>query len=192
MTIAKLRRAAVAATLGTLAAAAIGGCAASTGPGAGTPVDGAGVLGAAPATDGPSGPTTPPADQDKSPATQGGTPTRKPATTTQSGPQIVYLRVKQKPQCPQGTNQYPVPGVPLILEWKVSGAHQVALSVDNPTMVGSYGTYGTESTETFMFGCGGAPNTLEKHTYTIYTVGGGAQQRKTLTVEAKVYEIGQT
>jgi len=128
----------------------------------------------------------------------GGTPTGQPkpsSHTTSSappvGPQIVYFRVKQQPQCPRGTNQFPIPGVPAIVEWKVTGADQVALSVDNPNMVGSYGTYGVQANETLGFGCSGAPGTMAKHTYTIYTVGGGTQRSRTLTVEAKVYEIAQ-
>jgi hypothetical protein len=102
----------------------------------------------------------------------------------------VYFRVKQKPQCPQGTNQFPVPGIPLVIEWKVAGAAQVALSVDNPGAVGSYGTYGVQGNQEFTFSCGGAPHSIEKHTYVIHTVGGGAQRSKTLTVSAEVYEIG--
>ncbi|HEU4424606.1 MAG TPA: hypothetical protein VFR67_18935 [Pilimelia sp.] len=116
------------------------------------------------------------------------TPSPTATATTPSGPRIAYFRVKQKAKCPQGTNVYPVPGVPLVIEWKVERAHQVALSVDGP---GVYNTYGAEGSETFMFSCGGAPGTTETHKYTIKTVGGGDPVSKTITASAVVYEIAQ-
>jgi hypothetical protein len=110
------------------------------------------------------------------------TTTQPPAPT---GPSVVYFKVKQKPQCPQGTNVFQTPAVPLVVEWKVRDAHQVVLSVDGP---GAYKTYdGTTGSETFTFSCGGAPNSIETHTYTIKA----GHASKTLSVSAKVYEIAQ-
>ena len=161
-----------------LLALATAGCAAQNA--AEEPASGTAGLGAAPPTGGPSGAPTPtPAKTTTSPS------------PTPSGPRIVYFHVKQQPQCPQGTNVNPIPGVPLVVEWKLAGTDKAALSVDNPGLVGSYGTYAVEGSETFTFSCGGAPGSMEKHTYTIFTVGGGAERSKTLTVEAKVYEIAQ-
>jgi hypothetical protein len=105
------------------------------------------------------------------------------------GPVISYFRIKQKPQCPQGTNVDPIPGVDLIVEWSVSGADKVTLAVDGP---GIYNTYGPKGSETFSFGCGdGKPGELVSHTYTLVAEQNGVQAKKTLTASAKVYEIGQ-
>jgi hypothetical protein len=105
---------------------------------------------------------------------------------TETGPTIVYFRVAQRPTCPQGTNLNPIPGKPLVIEWKVRGAHQVELAVDGP---GLYKTYGTSGTETFTFGCGGSPGRVETHTYKLTTVGGGAVRSKTISAKATVKEI---
>lgn len=180
------RAALLAACLLALASA---GCAGS-GRGSDAPgpaPEGVGGLGAAPATTtapprGPAPATTRP------PQHPGGQATTSPAAP--SGPQVVYFRVAQQPKCPQGTTLYPVPGQPLVLEWKVSGGYEVALSVDNPGVVGSYGRYPLTGSQELTFSCGGAPGTTEKHTYTLYTIGGGAQRSRTLTVSAVVYEIG--
>jgi hypothetical protein len=73
-----------------------------------------------------------------------------------------------------------------VIEWKVTGAHQVELAVDGP---GLYNTYGASGTETFTFGCGGSPGTVETHTYKLTTVGGGAERSKTISAGATVKEI---
>jgi hypothetical protein len=99
---------------------------------------------------------------------------------------IVYFRVKQKPQCPQGTNQNPIPGIPLIVEWQVTGAAGVTLSVDGP---GVYKSYGPQGTETFTFGCGGPVGSTVSHTYILNAERNGAHASKTLTASAKVNEI---
>jgi hypothetical protein len=107
------------------------------------------------------------------------------------GPRIVSFTVVQKPRCPQGTTAYETKAVPLVISWKISGADSGALSVDDPT--GTPGTYGPVSkhgSQEFTFSCGGAVGTTETHTYALYTVGGGAQKHKTLTVSAKVLERG--
>jgi hypothetical protein len=93
----------------------------------------------------------------------------------QTGPQIVYFRLKQQPRC----GNKPVAA---IIEWKISGATGTSLSVDNPGIVGSYRSYqGTTGSETFTFSCGGS---TEKHTYTLYTTGGGPQRSETITATA--------
>jgi len=137
-------------------------------------------------------------DDDKSKDTGRGTTTKGADTTgttsgngggassTGTGSKIVYFRVKQRPACPQGTNLNPIPGRPLVIEWKVTGAHQVELAVDGP---GLYNTYGTSGTETFTFSCGGSPGTVEQHMYMLTTVGGGARRTKTITATATVKEI---
>jgi len=109
-------------------------------------------------------------------------PTWTPTHTTQAGPQVVYFRFKQQPKCISPGNT-----LPAIIEWKVSGATGAALSVDNPGIVGSYRTYdGTTGSETLYAGCGGSPGSTEKHTYTIYTVGGSPQRSATLTATLTV------
>lgn len=104
----------------------------------------------------------------------------------QDGPRIVYFRIKQQATCPQGTNLHTVPGRQLIIEWKLSGAEQAELAVDGP---GRYNAYPAQGSETFMFSCGGAPGTVERHTYKLTTMGGGPARSKTITATAKVNEI---
>ena len=120
---------------------------------------------------------------------KGNTGNTMPATT---GPRIVYFKLVQKPTCPEGEDVVRSPGSPAIIEWKVTGAHAVALSVDNPGRVGAYGTYRqlTERLE-FPFSCGGEVNSTETHTYTIYTVSGdGKRKHRTITASAKVIDHG--
>jgi hypothetical protein len=112
------------------------------------------------------------------------------ATTTKSSspsdPGIVYFRIKQKPQCPRGTNKFPVAAVPLIIEWQVTGTDQVSLAVDGP---GLYAKYGPQASETFTFSCGGAVNSTETHTYLLSFDHNGAHGAKTLSASAKINEI---
>jgi hypothetical protein len=83
----------------------------------------------------------------------------------------------------------PIDGNPVMLEWSTAGGvASTELSVDGP---GLYGSYGASGSETIFFPCGGAPGTMQSHTYTLRTVGGGAQQSQTLTVQARVNEIAQ-
>jgi hypothetical protein len=129
----------------------------------------------------------------KTSATPRNTKTTKTTTTTrppeEEGPRIAWFRITQRPQCPQGTTEYPVEGVPVVLEWKVTGADQVTISVDGP---GVYGTYPTEGSETFTFSCGGAADgETVKHTYLLKTVGGGSTRSKQLTATATAHEISQ-
>lgn len=114
--------------------------------------------------------------------TQGGHPTAKAPT----GMSIVYFKIIRKPTCRNGDQE----GQSLIVGWKTTGAHAVALSADNPGMVGSYGTYpGNEGTEEFVFSCA-VPGSTETHTYTIHTVdpddASAIQRSKTLNVSLKV------
>ncbi|MFY1674190.1 hypothetical protein ACN27G_30300 [Plantactinospora sp. WMMB334] len=103
------------------------------------------------------------------------------------GPTIDHYRIKQKPQCDQGTNVNRVPGLPVILEWKVTGADQVTISVDGP---GVYDTYPATGSATINFSCGdGEPGEYVKHTYLLRTVGGGEVRSRTLTASALVHEI---
>lgn len=119
-------------------------------------------------------------------------PKTAPRTPSAShGPKIVYFRVKQKPKCPEGTAVFRAPAVPLVIEWKITGAESAALSVDDPT--GTPGTYGPaelEGTQEFTFACGGPVGSVEKHTYAIYTVGGGTQKSRTISATAKVMDAG--
>src|SRR6266540_4184977 len=118
----------------------------------------------------------------------------KPRTSSsaspQTGPRIVYFKVTQQPRCPEGTAVFRAPAVPVIISWKVTGATGVALSVDNPDLVGAYGRYGPEGTETFTFSCGGEVNSIETHVYTIYTTGGDPQRRAEVRASAKVIDKG--
>jgi hypothetical protein len=102
----------------------------------------------------------------------------------QNGPSIEYFRLSQAPKCPTGHSS-----TQAVVEWKVSGgATGVALSVDNPGLVGSYKSYqGTSGSDTLPFSCGGAaPGSTVKHVYTIYTTGGGPQRSSTINATAKV------
>jgi len=109
------------------------------------------------------------------------------ARPSATGPVIVYFRVKQKPECPKGTNVAPIPAVDLVVEWQVTGVDKVTLSVDGP---GIYNTYGAQGTETFSWSCGGQPGTTVSHTYLLRAVTpSGAEAKKTITASAKVNEI---
>jgi hypothetical protein len=101
-------------------------------------------------------------------------------TPTDTGPRIVYFRLRQQPKCgPSGPVQ------PAVIEWKVSGATGAALSVDNPGIVGSYRSYpGTTGSETLTFSCPLPAGTTESHVYTIYTTGGSPQRSATMTAKA--------
>ncbi|HEY0696799.1 MAG TPA: hypothetical protein VGD43_03210 [Micromonospora sp.] len=171
-----------------------------TGSGAGgagaSSTDGAGGFGGAPdgaATGSPAaepttGPTGKPGGDDGGNSGGDQNPSAHPTTSAPTGPTLVYFRVKQKPQCPQGTSKYPVPAVPLVIEWKVTGTDQVTLSVDGP---GVYNTYGAQGTESFTFSCGGPVGSTEKHTYLIKAEHDGVTRSKTISASAVVNEIPQ-
>ena len=181
-------RAVLLVAAGTIALAGAGCSHAKGKGGAGDNGDSASIGGAPTAS-----PTAPPADGGAGSATTTNTGTGSGSDASPSappkGPVIAYFRIKQKPQCPQGTNVNPIPGVALIVEWSVSGADSVTLAVDGP---GIYNTYGPKGSETFSFGCGdGSPGQTVSHTYTLVAEKDGKQAKKTLTASAKVYAIGQ-
>jgi hypothetical protein len=109
----------------------------------------------------------------------------------QSGPQIVFFKVTQQPQCEAiGTTDAPYkqPAIPVRLSWKVTGAAGVALSVDDPgsykrTHYGSFGSYGAEGTVEINFTCQASSGRTTKHTYTIDTLGDNSKE-KTISVTA--------
>lgn len=107
-------------------------------------------------------------------------------THEETGPTIVSFKIASKPSCPAGTNVNPIPGQPVKLSWKVSGADKVTISIDGP---GVFQEYATTDSDTFSFGCDGNPGETAKHTYLLRTVGGGEVKEKTLTVTAKINEI---
>lgn len=121
----------------------------------------------------------------------------KPAPSTSAsspagGARIVSFTLVQKPRCPEGTAVFRAPAVPAIIKWTITGATGAALSVDDPThTAGTYGPEPLSGTETFTFGCHGPVGSTEKHTYAIYTVGGGPQHSKTITATAKVIDDGK-
>jgi hypothetical protein len=111
---------------------------------------------------------------------------------SKSKAKIVSFKLVQKPKCAEGTAVFRAPAVPAIIKWKITGATGAALSVDDPTH--TPGTYGPESlsgTETFAFQCNGPVGSTEKHTYAIYTVGGGKQHSRTITAKAKILDDGK-
>ncbi|GAA3743458.1 hypothetical protein GCM10022225_28770 [Plantactinospora mayteni] len=194
-----LTRAALVALGGAIAVAATGCVTIETrgsAPASSAPATGDAGLGSAPSdeTTGAPAPTGSPAGQGGQPGGGGntggnntggnnnsGTTEKKP-----TGPTIVYYRIKQKPQCDQGTNVNRIPGIPVILEWKVTGTDKITLSVDGP---GIYNTYPAVGTATIDFPCAGIPGEYVKHTYQLRTVGGGEVRSKTLTASALVHEI---
>jgi hypothetical protein len=142
----------------------------------------AGVLGSAPRT-------TPPTHR---PATTRPAPSRSSSTTSASGPRIVSFTLVQKPKCAEGTAVFRAPAVPAIIKWTVTGATGAALSVDDPTHTpGTYGPEPLSGTETFTFACNGPVGSTERHTYAIWTVGGGTQRSKTIVATAKVLDDGK-
>lgn len=165
---------------------AVAGCLSLNGGGAGD--GGIGALG----TPTPSASAEASASPEASPDAPHTPPTTRPATqrTTrppETGPKIVYFKITQWPKCPQGTSEYPVEGVPVKLEWKVTGADEVTLSVDGD---GVYKTYETEGWDEINFPCGdGQPGETVTHTYKLKTVGGGDVRSKTLSASAEVYEV---
>jgi hypothetical protein len=83
------------------------------------------------------------------------------------------------------TSYEDLPGLPHtalyspIITWKVTNATGMALSIDNPGLVGSYGTYGPSGSMDLYGGCYSDEGT---HTITAYTVGGtGPQAHQTIT-----------
>jgi hypothetical protein len=121
-----------------------------------------------------------------------GRPSSAPAkptstTSTASGPQIVSFSIVGNANCGGSGPGYSSPGT-VTLHWKVTGANSVALSIDNPDIVGGYQSgYGLEATETLPFGCGGQIGQKVTHKYTIVAVYPGANRARTLDVSATYY-----
>ncbi|MFY1593580.1 hypothetical protein [Micromonospora sp. WMMD737] len=114
-----------------------------------------------------------------------------PATTPVAGPRIVHLRVARQPKCAEGTAVFRADPVPLVIEWKITGATGGALSVDDPTNTpGTYGPVDLEGSQEFLFSCTGDVGSTETHTYALYTVGGGPVRSATVTASAKVLDKG--
>lgn len=110
-----------------------------------------------------------------------------------SGAKIVSFKLTQKPKCAEGTAVFRAPAVPAVIKWQITGATGAALSVDDNThTAGTYGPEPLSGTETFTFGCNGPVGSTEKHTYAIYTVGGGKQRSITITATAKVLDKGKS
>jgi hypothetical protein len=127
-----------------------------------------------------------PGSSDHTDTTATRTSTAPPADT---GPRIVSFTVTQPVKCPTtGTGEVQ----PLRLSWHAAGGvTKIALSVDNPGIVGSFRTYdGPDGSETFTnYGCRGGAGTKETHVFTIYTVGGGKQVSRTLTISAVANDL---
>ncbi|RLK25284.1 hypothetical protein DER29_3274 [Micromonospora sp. M71_S20] len=139
---------------------------------------------AGPATTGPA--TTKPADEKPTKAKPS-----HPSTREVTGPRIVYLRVARQPKCAEGTAVFRADPVPLVIEWKITGATGGALSVDDPTNTpGTYGPVDLEGSQEFLFSCTGDVGSTETHTYALYTVGGGPVRSATVTASAKVLDKG--
>ncbi|BCY08284.1 hypothetical protein [Actinoplanes sp. L3-i22] len=107
-------------------------------------------------------------------------------TTAPAGPVISYYRVSGKPSCPSGTDQAKFPGEDVTLEWKVTGADTVTLSVDGP---GIYAAYDAKDSATLSFPCSGDPGSYQSHKYLLTASGPNGTKTRTLTVKAKVNEI---
>lgn len=104
----------------------------------------------------------------------------------QRGPQVEVFRVAQEPSCPGGTTQHPIDGTPVTLQWQVTGAEEVTLSIDGP---GIYDTYPAESSATIGFPCSGQEGDTQEHTYLLTAVGDGVTRTAELVVAATVHEV---
>lgn len=111
---------------------------------------------------------------------------KKPKAKKPVSLRIVYFRVKQKPTCESGTDAVRYPGQPVVLEWKVKGAHKATLSVDGP---GLYDEYGAKDSATLDFPCAGPANTYVYHRYTLTVKNGHVTKKCTIHVKARVNEI---
>ncbi|MFC7532939.1 hypothetical protein [Actinoplanes sp. GCM10030250] len=96
-------------------------------------------------------------------------------------PRIEYFRVKRKPECRSVKDGAVTEGAPAILEWKVTGADKIQLSVDGP---GLYAEYGPAGSDSLPFPCEAAPGTYQSHTYTLTAFGLGRNKDRTLVVKA--------
>ncbi|PPK70996.1 hypothetical protein V5P93_002855 [Actinokineospora auranticolor] len=99
------------------------------------------------------------------------TTTTKPAST---GAKVVSLTVVKKPACPVQASPgapFSSPGAPVVIAWKVTGAEGAAVSVDSPSMYGSYGSdYPASGQLELSFPCETTPGKTT-HTYTVWPKG---------------------
>ncbi|RIV38904.1 hypothetical protein [Micromonospora radicis] len=114
---------------------------------------------------------------------QSGTTSSAPA----SGPTITYFRVAQKPSCPAGTSVNPIPGSPVVIEWKTSNVDHVAISVDGGGVYAD--NYPPTGSETLNFPCAGGAGDTQRHTYLLTVRNGQGKQTKQLVVTATVHDI---
>jgi hypothetical protein len=153
---------------------------------------GSGSLGV---TTAPAPPVAVPSASGTSGATSGatGTPTGGGNATTAppASAHIVKFDVKQQPMCPiapSSDSPFSSPGRDIVVEWNVTGATGIALSVDDTEFFsmhrsGSYGNYGPTGEVEIGFGCGTSDGPTTTHKYTLNTIGGrGPSVEKTLTV----------
>ncbi|MEV6691138.1 hypothetical protein AB0M35_06675 [Micromonospora sp. NPDC051196] len=113
----------------------------------------------------------------------------QPGTKSSTGPTITYFRVAQKPSCPAGTTVNPIPGTPVVLEWKTSNVDSVALSVDGQGVYAD--NYPPTGSETLSFPCSGAGGDVQRHTYLLTVQNSHGKQTKTLVVTATVHEVAE-
>ncbi|MBW6439633.1 hypothetical protein KZ829_38490 [Actinoplanes hulinensis] len=110
----------------------------------------------------------------------------EPTARTPSGPAVDYFRVASEPTCPSGTDQTRQEGLPVVLEWKVTGASTTTLAVDGP---GVHGTYEAVGSEKLTFPCDGEAGDYQTHTYALVATGENGTTSKKLTVKAQIHEI---
>ncbi|WP_213456168.1 hypothetical protein [Rhizomonospora bruguierae] len=131
-------------------------------------------------------PTTPaPTAPDPTPAataakTKSGTP-RPPAGQQPAGPAIVYFRVATPPVCPGAENPA---GRQVTVEWKVTGASTVTISIDGPGIFDTYPM--AKGTATLPFPCSGSAGDKQQHTFMLATAGEMPRITKSITVSATV------
>jgi hypothetical protein len=171
-----------------LAAALVGACSSSTagtGGGTGSPVPTLATSQSSTSAPGASGNTS----SSTTTSTKAAPHTSTHHSTATSGAVINSFAVSQQPRCPVvATSDAPfsAPGQPVTLTWDVSGASDVALSIDDPNFyasnhTGSYGTYPPSGSVTIDFQCNGMTQPNTTHTYTLDTVSTPSRE-KTLTV----------
>lgn len=114
-------------------------------------------------------------------------PSATGGATSNGGPEIVYFRVQQQPSCPAGTNVNPIPGNPVVVEWKATNVDRVALSVDGPGIYAD--SYAPTGSETLNFPCEGDEGDTQKHTYQLTVSNATGKQTRTITVSARVNGI---
>jgi hypothetical protein len=104
------------------------------------------------------------------------------ASVAPVGPAIDSSKVDAPSSCKVGALVSPK------LTWSTSGGVTgMAISVDQPGTVGSYGTYGKSGSLTMpAIDCAGAVGSTITHVYSLTTVGDGKAASKNITVAVKV------